>query len=70
MIDRVKVSQICMSRVEGSVSMTGHCGAFSFAEDSQMNRQSIKFAGMLGPAEPRGRDLNHPASVLPPLLND
>ena len=34
-----------------------------------MNRQAIKLAGMLGPAEPRGQDLNHSASVLPPLLN-
>lgn len=70
MIDRVKVCQNCMS--SGKVLSVGQ-GIVVLSPSLtilHMNHQAIKLAGMLGPAEPRGRDLNHPAPVLPPPLNN
>jgi hypothetical protein len=70
MVDQVKESWNDMS--SGKV-LSGGSGIVVLSpslEILHMNRQAVKLAGMLGPAEPRGQDLNHPASVLPLFLNN
>jgi len=70
MVDQVEESQQCPS--SGTV-LSGGPGIVVLSpslEVLHMNRQAIKLAGMLDPAEPRGQELNHSTSVLtPPLTN-
>jgi hypothetical protein len=70
MVDQVEESQQCIC--SGTV-LSGGPGIVVLSPSPEilhMNRQAIKLAGMVGPAEPRVQELNHPTSVLTsPLTN-
>ena len=70
MVYQVEESQQCIGNGRVLSGGPGIVVLSPSLEILHMNRQAIKLAGMLGPAEPRDQELNHSTSVLTPSMTN